>query len=117
MKPRKGTYTYNYMDNQVTVPATLVGALAIYRLGARWHVHHVATGAHAHKALPARFFNPAGLVWASKRDLIAWAAAWQEAVPEFFAMMADHPTKGQDVHYTQDQMALATRAIETGRTL
>ena len=114
MKPRKGSYEYQYLGNTVRVPATIVGDLAIYRLGARWNVHHVPTRAHAHKALPARFINPQGLVWASKRDLVAWAAAWQAAAPEFFAMMATMTPAG-DVHYAGDRHALAAAAIEAGR--
>lgn len=92
------TYTYGYMDKDVTVPATIVGDLAIFRLGTYWHVHHVPTRAHVHKAMPARFMGRNGMVGASKRELVAWAKAWQEACPAFFLATGQLRPAG-DVHY------------------
>jgi len=117
MARKPDTYTYQYMGNQVTVPATLVGSMAIYRLGSRWFVAHVATKAHPHKAMPPRFFSRADVLSASKRELVAWCLAWQAANPEYIAMMDAWPTQGQDVHYTPEQHALAARAVESGRAL
>ena len=120
LKPRQGAYAFKYMTRQMRTPATLVGALAVHRKGgdprSGWTVSHVATEAHAEKAMPPRFFGRAGTVTASKRELIAWAIAWQEAAPEFFKAMADLPV-GTVHHDRTGTLELAQTAVDAGRAL
>lgn len=115
----KGTYTPTYMGKPMEpVPATIVGDLAIFKLGTAWQVHHVPTLSHAHKALPARLLAPNGTPRGPRREFVEWAAAWQAAVPAFFDMMRHPGTTNQDVHYTTETTkALAARAIAAGRAL
>ena len=78
------------------VEAKVIGDLAVHRsgflssddgeisFGKSWQVSHIPTGDTVAIALPDRFWDRGG-VRANQRDLLAWAAAFQQAAPEFFA--------------------------------
>ena len=124
LKARQGTYGFHYMTVPMRTPTTIVGELAVHRRGGNpahgWTVSHVATEAHAEKAMPARFFARNGTVHATKGELIAWAKAWQEAAPDFFTNMRERPPavgyKGV-VHQFNNTVALAQAALDAGRAL
>ena len=102
LKPRRGTVRArfrHYMRGEPAfhdMPATIVGELAVHRHGyleadgalristraraRHWRVTHTLTGEHlGDRPLPIALHN-----CKRARDLIAWAAAIQEACPDFF---------------------------------
>lgn len=86
----------NRGETRVSVPAKVVGDLAIHRRAVlhedeetvvylnEWTVTHIQTGDSVRTACPFRWFKR-GRFTASQRDLVKWAAAFQDAAPEFFA--------------------------------
>ena len=99
LKPRRGTVRAKsrpYMRGEPAfhdIPATIVGDLAVHRRGyleadgtvrmsdRYWRVTHAPTGETlGDRPLPIALRN-----CRRARDLIAWAAAIQEACPDFFA--------------------------------
>ena len=50
----------------------------------RWQVSHIPSGDSVMTATPARYWDR-GAFTGNKRDLMAWAEAFQQAAPDFFA--------------------------------
>lgn len=79
------------------IEATVRGDLAVHRsayilpereggglsIGKTWTVSHIPSGDTIESVFPVRFRNRGGCV-ARKRDLVAWAEAFQAACPAFF---------------------------------
>jgi len=105
------------------VKAWIVGDIAIHRPAMlrpereggglsirkdRWTVSHIPTGDSIESGLPARWFDR-GKMTAKQRELAAWARAFQDACPDFFAAAATGDT---------DKMrALVTEARRIARGL
>lgn len=78
---------------QHEAPCYVVGDLAIHRCysvwkgevsqSKEWTVSHLPTRMSVYCSIPARFWDRGAMI-ARKRDLVAWATAWQAACPEFF---------------------------------
>lgn len=85
------------------VEATVRGDLAVHRWGMlhgpgdlrmskSWTVSHIPTGSSVLRAAPPRFFDRGACI-ARKRDLIAWAEAFQEKCPDFFKAAREGDTE------------------------
>lgn len=102
-------------DEWHEVEATVRGDLAVHRwgmlrgpgelsLGKQWTVSHIPTGNSVNKALPRRFDGKV-----LKRDLIAWAEAFQEECKDFFEAIRNDDT--------ETARRLGPAAYEKGRSL
>jgi len=113
-------YAYPRVSGMFGTPATVVGCLAVHRpvhwwegdtLCARkpdgWTVAHVASGMSVASVHAGRCIGE------KRADLIAWAKAWQEACPEWFALIAD----AADVKPDKAPLELTRAAIDAGRKL
>lgn len=84
-----------------TVPATIVGELAVHRAVAwyrgnehlstlkSWTVTHIATGHSVRLGTPPRFWDRGGFI-ARKRDLVAWAREFQDKASAWFDAVRDN---------------------------
>lgn len=110
---------YPYMTTggdpvEVEAPCRIVGDLAIHpsyhawqgeaSQGKAWCATHIATGLSAGRAMAHLTNRDAG-----QREVVAWAKAWQEACPAFFAAWRDGDTA--------QAAALAPDAMRIGQTL
>ena len=124
VKLRFRPYASNEAPQWHEVKAWIVGDLAIHRpaflcpereggglsiFKDRWTVSHIPTGDSVESGLPARFWERTGKCTAKQRELAAWARAFQDACPDFFAAAATGDT---------DKMrALVTEARRIARGL
>lgn len=113
-------YAYPRISTTVETPAHIVGALAVhrpYRWGEGdaprpqkdgWTVTHIASGKSVASAHARRCHG------ATRAALIAWARAWQDACPDWFARLAE---TGGNVAPGAVDCELTRAAIDTAMRL
>lgn len=122
IKVRVDRYFRPYETRFVEVPALIRGDVAVHRpvhwfnggepepSGRGWAVTHIPTGSSLNRALPDRLKGRG----ATRRDLAAWAAAFQAAIPEFFDA---HRLGAIPTDPTPADRELGLRAMNAGQGL